>query len=153
MIIFKKLRYKNLLSTGNVFTEINLDTSQNTLIIGSNGSGKSSMLDALSFALYGRPFRDVNKNQLVNSINGKQLVVELEFDVGAVTYRIVRGIKPNIFEVYQNGDMINQNADTREYQELFERNILKMNHKAFSQIVVLGSASFVPFMQLKSYRS
>lgn len=150
MIIFKKLRYKNLLSTGNVFTEINLDTSQSTLIIGSNGSGKSSMLDALSFALYGRPFRDVNKNQLINSINGKQLVVELEFDVGAVTYRIVRGIKPNIFEVYQNGDMINQNADTREYQELFERNILKMNHKAFSQIVVLGSASFVPFMQLKS---
>lgn len=150
MILFKKIRYKNLLSTGNTFTEIQLNRSQSTLIVGENGAGKSSILDALSFALYGRPFRKVNKNQLINTINGKGLVVELEFDVGKNEYKIVRGIKPNVFEVYQNGSMVNQNADVKEYQEMLEKNILKLNHKSFSQIVVLGSASFVPFMQLSA---
>lgn len=148
MIIFEKLRYRNFLSTGNVFTEIDLNSAQTTLIIGENGSGKSSCLCALSFALYGRPFRKINKNQLINTINGKNLVVELEFSIGKVQYKIIRGIKPNIFEVYQNGSLINQNADAREYQEMLEKNVIKMNHKSFSQIVVLGSASFTPFMQL-----
>ena len=150
MILFKKLRYKNLLSTGNVFTEINLNQSQTTLVVGANGAGKSSFLDALSFVLYGRPFRKINKNQLINTINNKNLVVEVEFSIGKVEYKIIRGIKPNVFEVYQNGTLVNQNADAREYQELLEKNVIKMNHKSFSQIVVLGSASFVPFMQLNA---
>lgn len=150
MITFKKLRYKNLLSSGNVFTELDLCGEPTTLVIGTNGAGKSSFLDALSFGLYGRPFRKIVKNQLINSINQKNLVVELEFETNNREYKIIRGIKPNIFEVYQDGNLINQNADAREYQELLEKNVIKMNHKSFSQIVVLGSASFVPFMQLQS---
>ena len=148
MIFFKTLRYKNFLSTGNTFTEIGLGKNQTTLIVGENGAGKSTILDALSFAMYNKPFRKINKPQLMNSINKKDLVVELEFDVGSNKYKIIRGLKPNIFEVYQNNNMISQDADNRDYQEILERQILKLNHKSFCQVVVLGSASFVPFMQL-----
>ena len=151
MIVFKKLRWKNLLSTGNQFTEILLDKSKSTLIVGENGAGKSTILDALSFGLYGKPFRNINKPQLMNSITGKDLVVEVEFTIGSKNYMIRRGIKPAIFEVYQNDAMINQNADIREYQEMVEKTILKMNHKSFGQVVILGSANYVPFMQLSAY--
>lgn len=150
MIVFKKLRWKNLLSTGNVFTEVSLNTHNNTLIIGENGAGKSTILDALSFVLYGKPFRKVNKGQLLNSINEKQLVVELEFTVNNRNYFIRRGIKPNVFEIYSDGTLINPDANTGDYQEVLDKQILKINHKSFSQIVVLGSASFVPFMQLSA---
>ena len=138
----------NLLSTGNAFTEVNLNTHKSTLIVGQNGAGKSTILDALSFVLYGKPFRKINKPQLINTINGKNCVVEVEFDVGKKKYKVIRGIKPNIFEIYHNGEMINQSADVKDYQELLEKTILKLNHKSFNQIVILGSASFVPFMQL-----
>ena len=148
MINFKKLRWKNFLSTGNAFTEINLAKAKTTLIVGENGAGKSTILDAISYALYGKPFRKINKPQLLNSINNKNLLVEVEFDVGKSSYKIVRGMKPGIFEVFQNGNLINQNAESKEYQEHLEKFILKLNHKSFSQIVILGSASFTPFMQL-----
>ena len=148
MINFKKLRWKNFLSTGNTFTEINLSKSKTTLIVGENGAGKSTILDAISFALYGKPFRKINKPQLLNSINSKNLLVEVEFDIGKFSYKIVRGMKPNVFEVFQSGNLINQNAESKEYQEHLEKYILKLNHKSFSQIVILGSASFTPFMQL-----
>lgn len=148
MIIFKKLRWKNLLSTGNVFTEIDLTSKNTTLIVGENGAGKSTMLDALSFGLFGKPFRKVNKGQLVNSINNKGMVVEVEFGVGNKEYKIERGAKPNIFNVYQDGTLINHDASTNDYQDMLDKQILKINHKTFSQIVVLGSASFVPFMQM-----
>jgi DNA repair exonuclease SbcCD ATPase subunit len=138
----------NFLSTGNAFTEIQLDKEQTTLIVGDNGAGKSTLLDALSFVLYSKPFRKINKPQLVNSINKKDLVVEVEFNSGSSFYKIVRGIKPAIFEVYKNDILLNQDADTRDYQEILEKQILKLNHKSFCQVVVLGSASFVPFMQL-----
>lgn len=150
MITFNKVRWKNLLSTGNTFTEIELDKYSTTLIVGSNGAGKSTILDALSFGLYGKPFRKVNKGQLVNSINGKGTVVEIEFTIGKKQYHIKRGIKPNTFEIIQDGVLIDQTSDVKEYQEYFERHILKLNHKSFSQIVVLGSASFTPFMQLSA---
>jgi len=148
MIEFKTLRWMNLLSTGNAFTEVNLNTHKSTLIVGQNGAGKSTILDALSFVLYGKPFRKINKPQLINTINGKNCMVEVEFDVGKKKYKVVRGIKPNIFEIYHNGEMINQSADVKDYQEMLEKTILKLNHKSFNQIVILGSASFVPFMQL-----
>ena len=148
MIYFKTLRWRNFLSTGNSFTEIELNKNNTTLVVGENGAGKSTMLDALCFALYNKPFRKINKPQLMNSINKKDLVVELEFDIGTNKYKIVRGLKPNIFEVYQNNNMISQDADNRDYQDVLERQILKLNHKSFCQVVVLGSASFVPFMQL-----
>jgi DNA repair exonuclease SbcCD ATPase subunit len=148
MINFKFLRWKNLLSTGNNFTEINLSKSKTTLIVGENGAGKSTILDALSFSLYGKPFRKINKYQLANTINNKNVVAEVEFDIGRNSYKVVRGMKPNVFEIYQNGTLLNQNAEMKEYQEIFEKQILKMNHKSFSQVVVLGSASFTPFMQL-----
>jgi len=148
VIEFKTLKWMNLLSTGNAFTEVSLNTHKSTLIVGQNGAGKSTILDALSFVLYGKPFRKINKPQLINTINGKNCVVEVEFDVGKKKYRVVRGIKPNIFEIYHNGEMINQSADVKDYQELLEKTILKLNHKSFNQIVILGSASFVPFMQL-----
>jgi DNA repair exonuclease SbcCD ATPase subunit len=148
LIIFKNLRWKNFLSTGNSFTEIKLDKTDTTLIVGENGSGKSTMLDALSFGLYNKPFRKINKPQLVNSINKKDLVVEVEFSIGPNQYKIIRGIKPNVFEVYQNDNLLNQNAESKDYQEILENQILKLNHKSFCQVVVLGSASFVPFMQL-----
>jgi len=148
MIFFKKLRWKNFLSTGNTFTEIQLDRSRTTLIVGDNGAGKSTILDALSYGLYGKPFRRINKPQLINSINNKGAVVEVEFEINRQHYKIVRGMKPNVFEVYQNGNMINQDAEMKEYQEMLEKHILKLNHKSFSQVVILGSASFTPFMQL-----
>ena len=150
MILFRKIRWKNFLSTGNHFTDLELDKESNTLVVGQNGSGKSTMLDALCFALFGKPFRSVNKPQLINSINGKDCVVEVEFDTNNKSYKIVRGIKPNIFEIYCNGELVNQDAAVRDYQEYLEKFIVKLNFKSFTQIVILGSASFVPFMQLSN---
>lgn len=148
MIVFKKIRWKNFLSTGNIFTEIELNKSATTLIVGENGAGKSTLLDALSFALFNKPFRKINKPLLLNSITKKDLVVEIEFTIGSNNYKIVRGIKPNVFEVYQNGSLLNQSADSKDYQDILEKQILKINFKSFCQVVVLGSASFVPFMSL-----
>ena len=148
MLYFEKIRWKNFLSTGNAFTEIDFTRNKTTLIVGENGAGKSTILDALSFSLYGKPFRKINKPQLINTINGKGLEVELEFSIGKRKYLVKRGMKPALFEIYQDGNIINQDAESKEYQEMFEKNILKLNHKSFCQIVVLGSASFVPFMQL-----
>ena len=148
MIQFKYIRYKNFLSTGNAFTEINLDKSKSTLIVGHNGAGKSTMLDAISFALFGKPHRNINKPQLLNSINQKACVVEVEFSIGNSEFKIVRGLKPNLFEIWKNGTMINQSSHAKEYQKILEQNILKLNHKSFHQVVVLGSSSFIPFMQL-----
>ena len=148
MILFKKVRWCNFLSTGNLFTEINLDQNKTTLIVGENGAGKSTILDAISFALFNKPFRKINKPQLVNTITGKDLRVEIEFDIGRDSYEIHRGIKPNVFQVFINGVLLNQDAATRDYQEVLETAILRMNHKTFCQVVVLGSASYVPFMQL-----
>ena len=148
MILFKHLRYKNLLSTGNVFTEIVLNNSKTTLIVGKNGSGKSTILDALTFAFFGKPFREINKPQLLNTITDKGALVEVEFSIGSVEYMIRRGIKPNIFEVYQNGTLLNQSAEMKDYQEILEKQILKLNYKSFCQVIILGSATFLPFMQL-----
>ena len=150
MIQFKSIKWKNLLSTGNHFTEVNLNTNANTLIVGSNGSGKSTLLDALCFALFGKAFRNINKPNLINSINGKDCVVELEFNTNNKSYKIVRGIKPNVFEIYCNNELLNQDAASRDYQEYLERFVLKLNYKSFTQIVILGSASFTPFMQLSA---
>ena len=150
MIYFKYLRWKNFLSTGNAFTEIKLDKAKSTLVVGENGAGKSTMLDALSFALYGKAFRKINKSQLMNTINQKGLEVQVEFQIGKKQYMIVRGVKPNKFEIYENDKILNQDANARDYQEILEKSILKLNHKSFSQIVVLGSSTFVPFMQLSS---
>ena len=148
MITFKTLRYKNFLSTGDSFTQIDLDQSSSTLIVGQNGAGKSTMLDALSFGLFGKAHRSINKNQMINSINGKACVVEVEFSALGSEYKIVRGIKPVKFEIYRDGTLLNQDSHNKEYQKVLEQNILKLNHKSFHQIVVLGSSSFVPFMQL-----
>lgn len=148
MIVFKSLRYKNFLSTGNNWTEINLNKTKSTLIVGQNGAGKSTLLDALSFSLFGKPHRNINKPQLVNSINNKDCVVEVEFTVGSNEFKIVRGIKPNTFEIWTNGSMVDQSSHAKEYQKILEQNILKLNHKSFHQIIVLGSSSFIPFMQL-----
>ena len=150
MIVFRYVRWKNLLSTGNYFTEIKLDNNQNTLVVGENGSGKSTMLDALCFGLFGKAFRNINKPSLLNSINGKDCIIEIEFDTNNKSYKVVRGIKPNVFEIYQNGELLNQDAAARDYQEILEKTILKLNYKSFTQIVILGSASFVPFMQLSA---
>ena len=148
MIIFKSVSWKNFLSTGNSPNKVELDGHSTTLIVGKNGEGKSTILDALTFSLFNKPFRDINKNQLVNSINQKNCVVEIEFNIGPIHYRVVRGIKPNIFEIYQNGTIINQDAAVKDYQKVLEQQILKLNYKTFTQVVILGSASFVPFMQL-----
>ena len=150
MIIFKSIKYKNFLSSGNYFTEIALNKSKSTLIVGQNGAGKSTMLDAISFALFGKPHRKISKNQLINSINQKQAVVEVEFSIGKAQFRIVRGIRPNTFEIWKDGNMINQSSHAMEYQKILEQNILKLNHKSFHQVVVLGSSSFIPFMQLNA---
>ena len=148
MLKFKSVRWKNLLSTGSAFTEILLDRNTNTLVVGENGAGKSSVLDALCFVLYGKPFRKIKKDQLLNSINGRELIVEIEFEIYNKKYKIIRGIKPTIFEIYQNDVLLDQDAASRDYQEYLEKNILRMNMKSFTQIVILGSSSFVPFMQL-----
>ena len=150
MIIFKKIRYKNFLSSGNSFTEITLDKHKSTLVVGHNGAGKSTMLDALSFALFGKPHRKIMKSQLVNSINQKQTLVEVEFTIGKAYFKIIRGIKPNVFEIWKGDVMINQSSHANEYQKILEQNILKLNHKSFHQVVVLGSSSFIPFMQLNA---
>ena len=148
MINFKTLRWRNFLSTGNNWTEIDLNKSKSTLIVGHNGAGKSTMLDALSFALFGKPHRSINKPQLVNSINNKNCIVEVSFTIGKADFKVVRGIKPQVFEIWKNGTMINQSSHAKEYQKILEQNIIKLNHKSFHQIVVLGSSSFIPFMQL-----
>jgi len=151
MIHFKACRWKNFLSTGNEFTEIQFDRSPTTLIVGQNGAGKSTLLDALSFGLFGKSHRDIKKDQLINSINKKHCVVEVEFKIGSSEFKIHRAIKPGKFEIYQNGNLINQSSSARDYQKFLEQNILKLNHKSFHQVVVLGSSSFIPFMQLPSH--
>jgi len=152
MIVFKTLSWRNFLSTGNAENKIVLNKSQSTLVIGRNGEGKSTMLDALTFALFSKPFRNINKPQLVNSINGKNCVVEIEFDIGTNEYKIIRGLKPNIFEIWLNGNKINQDAASKDYQNVLEQQILRLNYKTFTQVVILGSASFVPFMQLPAWQ-
>ena len=151
MIKFESIEYKNFLSSGDKPTKIYLSSHKTTLVVGANGSGKSTMLDALSFALFGRAHRDINKPQLVNSINQKKAEVTVEFSIGTTNYKVVRGIKPNKFEIWKNGEMYNQESHARDYQKLLENNILKLNHKSFHQIVVLGSSNFIPFMQLPTY--
>ena len=150
MIHFKKVRYKNLLSSGNRFTTFELDRSNTTLIVGDNGAGKSTLLDALCFGLYGKGFRNLKKDLLINSINQKELVVEIEFSIGKRDYKVVRGAKPNKFELYSNGKMVNQDATMKDYQEHLEKNILKMSYRSFTQVAILGSANFTPFMQLRA---
>ena len=150
MITFHNVRWRNFLSAGNQWTEISLDTHKNTLMMGHNGSGKSTFLDALTFALFGRPFRKVNKGNVVNSINQKNCLVEIEFTANNKRYKVIRGAKPNVFEIYCGDTMVNQDAAAKDYQEHLEKYILKMNYKSFTQIVILGSASFTPFMQLSS---
>ena len=150
MIEFKSVQWKNFLSTGNSPNKVLLNKSPTTLIIGKNGEGKSTILDALCFSLFGKPFRNINKGQLVNSINGKNCLVEIELSIGTKDYKIIRGIKPNIFEIWCDGDLLNQDAASRDYQKVLEQQILKLNYKTFTQVVILGSASFVPFMQLPS---
>ena len=150
MITFEIIRWKNFLSTGNAFTEVELNKNSNTLIIGDNGAGKSTILDALTFGLFGRPFRSVNKAQLINSINQGGTVVEIEFSIGNKKYIVKRGIKKNFFQIYLDGSLLNQDASIRDYQEFLEKTVLKLNYKSFTQIVLLGSSSFIPFMQLKT---
>jgi DNA repair exonuclease SbcCD ATPase subunit len=150
MVIFKKVTYRNFLSTGNVSNTIELNKHSSTLITGKNGEGKSTILCALTFALFGKPFRNVNKGQLVNSINGKNCIVELEFSTNGREYVIKRGIKPNVFEIWCDGEMINQDAALKDYQKVLEQQIIKLNYKTFTQVVILGSATFVPFMQLSA---
>ena len=148
MILFKTIRFKNFLSTGNQFTEFNLTQNTTTLIIGTNGAGKSTVLDALTFSLFGKPFRKINKPQLPNTVNEKDCVAEVEFSIGSIEWKVRRGIKPNIFEIYRNGKLLDQSASAVDQQKWLEQVVLKMNYKSFTQIVILGSSSFVPFMQL-----
>ena len=148
MIIFEKIRWKNFLSTGNVFSEIDFTEGRTNLIVGSNGAGKSTILDALTFSLFARPFRKISKSMLVNSINEKDCVAEIEFRIGKIQYKVIRGMKPSKFEIYCNGQAWNQDSSQLEQQKNFEANVLKMNYKSFTQIVVLGSSTFVPFMKL-----
>ena len=150
MIKFEKVRWKNFLSTGNQFTEIELDRNETTLIIGENGAGKSTVLDALCFALFGKPFRTISKSQLINTVNAMETVVEIEFSIASRKYKVIRGIKPNKFEIWQNDKMLNQEANSRDYQKILEQQILKLNYRSFTQVVILGSSTFVPFMQLKA---
>jgi DNA repair exonuclease SbcCD ATPase subunit len=151
MILFKKVKWKNLLSTGNTFTEVVLNDTPSTLIIGENGSGKSTFIEAISFALYGKPFRKINKPQLVNSINNKALEVEIEFSIGNKEYRVRRGLKPAIFEIFVDDVLLNQEAASLDYQEILEKSILRLSHKSFSQIITLGTSTFIPFMQMPAH--
>ena len=148
MILFEKIRWKNFLSTGNQYTEINFQNKPTTLIIGSNGSGKSTVLDALTFSLFGKPFRKINKPQLINAINEKDCLVEVEFSINNINWKVIRGIKPNLFEIYRNNVLLDQKASALDQQKWLEQSVIKMNYKSFTQIVVLGSSTFVPFMQL-----
>lgn len=148
MILFKNVEYKNFLSTGNAANRIDLNENNTTLLVGKNGHGKSTIIDALTFSLFGKPFRNISKNQLINSINGKATLVTIEFDVAGSAYKVIRGIKPNIFEIWKNGELINQDASVKDYQTVLEQQILKMNYRTFTQVVILGAATFVPFMQL-----
>ena len=150
MINFSKVRYKNFLSTGQQFIEVDLQKSNTTLVVGENGAGKSTMLDALCFGLFQRAFRNIKKDQLINSLNERDCVVEVYFTVGQKSYKVIRGIKPNIFEIWCDGDMLNQDAAQRDYQKHLEQQILKLNFRSFTQVVILGNASFVPFMQLRA---
>ena len=148
MILFEKIRWKNFLSTGNQYTEISFTEHPTNLIIGTNGAGKSTLLDALTFSLFGKPFRKINKPQLVNTVNEKDCNVEVEFSIGNTKWKVVRGIKPNVFEIFRDGNALNQSAAALDQQKWFEQNVIKMNYKSFTQIVILGSSTFVPFMQL-----
>tara|TARA_B100000902_G_scaffold109875_1_gene111452 strand:- start:137 stop:1798 length:1662 start_codon:yes stop_codon:yes gene_type:complete len=148
MIIFEKIRWKNFLSTGNSFTEVNITDSQSHLVVGPNGAGKSTMLDALCFVLFNKPFRKISKSQLVNSINERETSVEIEFRIGGTSYHVIRGIKPNVFEIYRNTKLLDQEAAQKDTQKYLEQSILKFNYKSFTQVVILGSSTFVPFMQL-----
>ena len=148
MIIFQKLRYKNFLSSGNYWTDINFTKNRSTLVVGQNGAGKSTMLDALTFVLFNKPFRKINKSQLINTVNEKDCRVEITFTIGSEEYKVVRGIKPNIFEIYKNEKIFDSLASSLDQQKILEQNILKLNYKSFTQIVILGSSNFVPFMQL-----
>ena len=148
MITFKKIRYKNFLSSGNTFTEIDFQQHHTNLIIGTNGAGKSTMLDALTFVLFNKPFRKINKPQLINSTNERECVVEIEFCINSREYLVRRGIKPNVFDIVVDGSPLHREADDRANQKILEENILKVNYKSFTQIVILGSSTFVPFMQL-----
>ena len=150
MIVFEKVRWKNFLSTGNVFSEVDLQRSRTNLIVGTNGSGKSTILDALTFSLFGKPFRKISKSMLINSVNEKDTMVEIEFSIGKNQYKIIRGIKPNKFVIYSNGEPWDEDAKAVDQQKNLEQNVLKMNFKSFTQIVVLGSSTFVPFMRLPS---
>ena len=150
MVIFTNVRWKNFLSTGNTFTEIQLDQNPSTLVVGENGAGKSTILDALCFVLFNKPFRQISKSQLLNSINQREAIVEVEFTTQNKEIKIVRGIKPNVFEIYVDGVMINQNANAKDYQKHLEQQILKFNYRSFTQVVILGSSTFIPFMQLRS---
>ena len=150
MVIFNTVRWKNFLSTGNTFTEIQLDQNPSTLVVGENGAGKSTILDALCFVLFNKPFRQISKSQLLNSINQREAIVEVEFTTQNKKVKVVRGIKPNMFEIYVNDIMINQNANAKDYQKHLEQQILKFNYRSFTQVVILGSSTFVPFMQLNS---
>ena len=152
MLLFESISYKNFLSTGDKPTVIELNKDSATLVVGANGAGKSTMLDAISYALFGKPHRNINRPQLVNSINNKQLLVEVKFSLGSNKYRVIRGMKPNIFEIYHNDVMLNQESHSRDYQKVLEMNILKLNHRSFHQVVVLGSGNFIPFMQLPSHQ-
>lgn len=148
MIKFEKIRWKNFLSTGQQFTEVPLSETPSTLIIGLNGAGKSTMLDALCFSLFNKPFRKISRSQLVNSINEKETLVEVEFQVGTINYKVRRGIKPNVFEIYRNNVLVDQDAAQKDTQKFLEQSVLKLNYKSFTQVVILGSSTFVPFMQL-----
>lgn len=149
MIIFKTVKFKNFGSFGNTFTQINLNKNSKTLICGNNGSGKSfAFLDSITYALFGKPFRKINIPQLTNSINGKNCIVEIDFQKGTDEYKVRRGLNPKIFEIYKNSELINQDSNSLDYQKILEESILRMNYKTFTQVVILGSSSFVPFMQL-----
>ena len=150
MIVFEKIRWKNFLSTGNTGIEVKLNEHQDTLIVGQNGAGKSTILDALCFGLFNKPFRDIKKEQMVNSVNLGGTEIEIEFTISHNKYRIKRGIKPNLFEIYLNGELVDQDATVADQQKHLENNVLKFNYRSFTQVVILGSSAFVPFMELKA---